>query len=46
MAGGAVLGLAGRALSDAIAPDPDTATAWRWNHVMRLCLEDRGIRLP
>jgi hypothetical protein len=46
MDGGAAVALAGRALSDAIAPDPETALAWRWNHAMRLCLEDRGIRLP
>ena len=44
--GGAVLGEAGRAITDAVAPDAATADAWRWNHAMRLCLEDRGLRLP
>lgn len=46
MAGGAAIGLVGQAVTRAIAPDADTARAWSWNHVMKVCLENRGLRLP
>jgi hypothetical protein len=46
MTGGALLGLAGDALTDAIAPDPATAQAWKWNHAVGVCLRVRGISLP
>jgi hypothetical protein len=46
LVGGAALGLVGQIVTDAVAPDAGTAAAWRWNHVMRVCLEDRGVRLP
>lgn len=46
MAGAAALGLATAALSKAIAPDAATADAWGWNHVIWVCLRERGIPLP
>src|SRR5262245_21699333 len=46
MAGGAVLGMAAQGLTSAMAPDAATADAWGWNHVMNICLGERGIRLP
>jgi hypothetical protein len=41
-----VLAVVGSQVSRAIAPDAATAEAWSWNHTMRACLEDVGIRLP
>lgn len=45
-AGALFAGAIGSAVTRAMAPDATTADAWSWNHTMRSCLEDRGIRLP